>query len=52
MNEISSLQTQESVSSIRVAETGPSIEFFAVGLLINLALIGAFFVWAIKQGKK
>jgi len=31
---------------------GPSIEFFAVGLAINLVLIVAFFVWAFRQGKK
>ena len=26
--------------------------FFAIGIVINLALLAAFFVWAVKQWKK
>ena len=26
--------------------------FFAVGMVINIVMLGAFFVWAVKQWKK
>ncbi len=52
MNEATTLQVEMSDPSPVNAATGPSIEFFAVGMVINLVLIIAFFVWAFKQGKK
>lgn len=43
----------ETTAPVAVAgPEGPSVEFFAVGLAINLVLIVAFFVWAFRQGKK
>ena len=50
MSENTILQSEESVPPSGET-TGPSIEFFAVGIAINLILIAAFFVWAFKQGK-
>jgi len=38
--------------AMQTRENGPSIGFFAVGMVINIALIIAFVVWAIKQGRK
>ena len=32
--------------------TGPSTAFFAIGIAINLALLAAFALWAIRQWKK
>ena len=52
MSGVSTLQVEKSDPSPANAATGPSIEFFAVGFVINLVLIVAFFVWAFKQGKK
>ena len=31
---------------------GPSVGFFAIGIVINLLLIGAYFIWALRQRKK
>jgi hypothetical protein len=28
------------------------VGFFAIGIVVNLALITAYFIWAYKQGKK
>jgi len=30
----------------------PSMGFFAIGIVINLVLITAYFIWAYKQWKK
>ena len=35
-----------------VRHDGPGLGFFAVGMVINIALIIAFFVWAYRQGRK
>ncbi|HKJ49986.1 MAG TPA: hypothetical protein VKB27_00720 [Gammaproteobacteria bacterium] len=34
------------------ASTGPPAMFFAIGIAINLALLTAFLLWAIRQWKK
>jgi len=34
------------------ASSGPSTTFFAIGIAINLALLAAFGLWAIRQWKK
>jgi hypothetical protein len=31
--------------------TGPPLTFFAIGIAINLALLAAFGLWAIRQWK-
>jgi len=31
---------------------GPSTIFFAIGIVINLALLAAFLLWAVRQWKK
>jgi len=35
--------------STQTREHGPGLGFFAVGMVINIVLIVAFFVWAVKQ---
>ena len=42
----------EPLVSAPAAEHGPGLGFFAVGMVINVVLIIAFFVWAYKQGRK
>ena len=51
MSETTILQSEETAPVADQAQ-GPSMEFFAVGIAINLILIAAFFVWAFRQGKK
>jgi hypothetical protein len=34
------------------ASSGPSTTFFAIGIAINLVLLAAFALWAIRQWKK
>jgi hypothetical protein len=34
------------------ASTGPPMAFFAIGIAINLALLTAFALWAVRQWKK
>lgn len=51
MNEEITLQNEQPAPDPG-ENSGPSFEFFAVGIAINLILIAAFFVWAFKQGKK
>ena len=52
MSDRSTQQIEETTPAPGAGAEGPSVEFFAVGLAINLVLIVAFFVWAFKQGKK
>lgn len=42
----------EPLLSASTSEHGPGLGFFAVGMVINIVLIIAFFVWAYKQGQK
>ena len=42
----------ETLLSTPNPENGPGIGFFAVGMVVNIALIIAFFIWAYKQGRK
>ena len=44
--------TAETLLSTPTPENGPGIGFFAVGMVVNIALIIAFFIWAYKQGRK
>ena len=46
-----SIKTEVLVSPT-TPENGPGIGFFAVGMVINIVLVIAFFVWAYKQGRK
>ena len=52
MSDNATLQNEDSVATPATGESGPSIEFFAVGLALNLILLAAFFLWALRQGKK
>ena len=51
MNESTTLHVNESSQVLTTATTGPSFEFFAIGIAINLVLIVAFCLWAFRQGK-
>jgi hypothetical protein len=42
----------ETLLSTPAPENGPGIGFFAVGMVVNITLIIAFFIWAYKQGRK
>ncbi|RLC59400.1 MAG: hypothetical protein DRI30_00595 [Chloroflexi bacterium] len=52
---MSNIQTSKSEPS-NIVQTPAGHEapigFFAIGLVINLALIAAYLIWAIKQWKK
>jgi len=41
-----------SVDSNPTVNEGAPIGFFAVGLVVNVALIVAYFIWAARQWKK
>lgn len=52
---VSNIQTSENeVTSVVQTPAGHEapIGFFAVGMVINLALITAYLIWALKQWKK
>ena len=40
------------VDSVPAPNEGAPIGFFAIGLVINLVLLGAYLVWAWRQWKK
>ncbi|MDJ0776799.1 MAG: hypothetical protein QNJ85_02975 [Gammaproteobacteria bacterium] len=50
MNETTTPQIE--VPTPAAGAEGPSMMFFGIGLVINLLLITAYFVWAYRQGKK
>ena len=52
MNESTTMQVEQPTPSEKSANKGPSVEFFAIGMAVNLVLIVAFLVWAFRQGKK
>lgn len=52
MNEEQSSTSQQVTPEVALPASGPSVGFFAVGLVINLVLIAAYFIWARKQWKK
>ena len=37
---------------LHILEGTGLMPFFAVGMVINIVMLGAFFVWAVKQWKK
>ena len=51
MNESADARQQTEVETPS-ASAGPSTMFFAIGILINLALLTAFLLWAIRQWKR
>jgi len=52
MNETAADPQPQVVVENPAASTGPSMTFFAIGIAINLALLTAFGLWAIRQWKK
>lgn len=52
MNEQVSAHTEQPAAAVVDEPQDSLIVFFGIGLVLNLALITAFFVWARKQGKK
>lgn len=54
MNETSINQVNTAVQDIYHAHPEKDLTaFFAIGMVINIVMLGAFFVWAYKQwGKK
>jgi len=53
-SEISTLvpYTEQTEPVLEVEAKDPMVGFFAIGLVINLVMITAFFIWARKQWKK
>ena len=43
---------QEQPASAPEVRQGPSTAFFAVGIVVNVVMITAFFIWACKQWSK
>lgn len=52
MNETAADAQPQVVVEAPSASSGPSTLFFAIGIAINLALLAAFGLWAIRQWKK
>jgi hypothetical protein len=46
------LQSEQSALVQQVGQNGPTAMFFAVGILINIVMIAAYFIWAYKQWRK
>ncbi len=42
----------EQPASAPEVEHGPTTTFFAVGIVINIVLVTAYFIWAVKQWSK
>jgi len=51
-SEISTLvtYTEQPVEDVKAKD--PMIGFFAIGIVVNIVMITAFFIWARKQWKK
>ena len=41
-----------SVDSNPTVNEGAPIGFFAIGIVVNVVLIAAYFIWALRQWKK
>lgn len=52
MNETAAEPRQQLEAETPSAPPGPSTTFFAIGILINLVLLIAFALWAIRQWKQ
>ncbi len=48
----SSSDTHLEQSTPEAESSGPSVEFFAVGIIINIVLVAAYLIWAYKQWNK
>ena len=46
------LQSEQPAPVQQVGQNGPTAMFFAVGILINIVMIAAYFIWAYKQWRK
>lgn len=46
------LQSEQPASVQPTEHNGPTVMFFAVGIVINIVMITAYFIWAYKQWKK
>jgi len=44
--------TEQPTAVHKVEQNEPSIGFFAIGMVINIVMISAYFIWAYKQWKK
>jgi hypothetical protein len=45
-------QSEQPTSVQQVGQNGPTATFFAVGIIINIVMIAAYFIWAYKQWKQ
>ena len=52
MNETADAQQPLVQADAPPASGGPSAAFFAIGIALNLALLAAFGLWAIRQWKR
>jgi len=46
------LVTPDPAPGLAADSGGPSIGFFAIGIVINVLLITAYFIWALRQRNK
>jgi hypothetical protein len=44
--------TEQPTAVQKVEQNTPTIGFFAIGMVINIVMISAYFIWAYKQWKK
>ena len=52
MNENTIAYTEQPVADSPPEQKDPLIVFFGIGIVINLVMITAYFIWAYKQWKK
>jgi hypothetical protein len=52
MSNIQSSYSEQAVADPATPQHEAPIGFFAIGIVVNLVLITAYFIWAYKQWKK
>ena len=52
MSTSQSSQSEHTEVAVAPAEHDTPVGFFAIGIVINLVLLGAYFAWAWRQWKK
>jgi len=52
VNDQLTTSTEQPIAVSTPEQGGPSVGFFGIGIAINLLLIVAYFIWALRQSKK
>ena len=45
-------RSEQTADGQEVGHNGPTVTFFAIGVVLNIVMITAYFIWAYRQWKK